>query len=201
MFSCLVLAFIGLLIYISLIKKSRPETTENAKKASTTPLQVSLPDTNNEKSDAPAVPVKKKSYTNEKYGLKIVFPSEISAIEAIEAPAQSLRAYNPVFAIEIGKDKNDFFEADGVKHGNLLSVLILDRKKCESQKLDKNEEEFCNDRKTASETGSWGSYEHDGDEIGLWFGNDKYLFYISDPSFLGKSGLLGKIKVSVSGNH
>lgn len=137
------------------------------------------------------------SYLNEKYGFKITFPSKVTGFETVETPLKDYRAYNPLFDIEFGKDKNDFFEADGQKHGNMLSMWIFDRKKCDSLKLDKNEKSFCDNNKNVTDTGSWRGYEQGDITKGIWFGDENYFYYIFDPSFSGENGLLGKIKVEL----
>lgn len=137
------------------------------------------------------------SYLNEKYGFKITFPSKVTGFETVETPLKDYRAYNPLFDIEFGKDKNDFFEADGQKHGNMLSVWIFDRKRCDSLNLDKNEKSFCDNNKNDTDTGSWRGYEQGDITKGIWFGSDNYIYYISDPSFSGENGLLDKIKVEL----
>lgn len=137
------------------------------------------------------------SYSNEKYGLKITFPSEINGFEPIETSLKNYRAYNPLFDIEFGKNKEDFFEADGQRHGNMLSVWIFDKKRCDDLKLDENEKRFCDETKNVTDIGLWKGYEQGATTKGLWFGNENYIYYLFDPSFAEEKGLLGKIKVEL----
>jgi len=149
--------------------------------------------TNQQEQTAPTA----ATYVNEKYGLKITFPAEVKSFEKVETPLESSRAYNPVFSTEFGKDKNDFFEADGMTHGNMLTVWIYDRKKCNALKLDEIEKDFCNANKTDNANGIL----RGGDITrGYWFGNQDYLYNFTAEGDTKLNGLLSKIKVELLNN-
>ncbi len=139
---------------------------------------------------------KTASYENKNYGIKISFPPEIKNIEYKEQPLKDYHADNPLFSIQFGKNKDDFFESEGEEHGNMLSVWIYDRTKCDAPNLDSNEKEFCEEHRMDNAKGKF--VEEKSTNAGIWFGNQKYLYQLKDIAAEQTKGLAGKIKVELS---
>ncbi|MFZ2299992.1 MAG: hypothetical protein WAW00_02580 [Candidatus Moraniibacteriota bacterium] len=152
-------------------------------------------------SDVPTTAV----YSNEKYGIKITFPPEVSRFEKIEASLFSKQTYNPFFAIEFGKNINDFYDEMGSKRGNMLSVQIFDRTKCNVSKLDSTEKAFCDYHKVDNSTGTWKMYDKTSQDPGFWLGNQNNLYYLNvsgtdQARNNNEKTFINKLKIELLGN-
>lgn len=201
-----VIILLGTTIYFATISNvSQPAPAPIAQQPVTPAPVAQTPTTNPPTTTQPAPTTPTLSvYSNEKYGIKISFPPEIASFEKIERNLDSTRAFNPVFDVSFGKDKNDFFEEYG-KQGNMLRMWIFDRTKCNSPKLDSTEKDFCNFHKTDNSNGSWKGYDKDSKFMGFWIGNQKnlYYLYVSGTDKARNSNaktFIGKLKIELTNN-